>query len=985
MKNKVLLIGWDAADWKVIHELMDAGKMPTVQRMVDEGTMGNLRTLNPPLSPMLWTSIATGKRPFKHGIYGFTEPNVNNDGVQPMTNLSRSCKAIWNILNQQDQKSLVVGWWPSHPAEPIDGVMVSDMFHKSPKKPNDAWPLRANCVHPAEKLAEIGPLRVHPLELTAEDILSFVPEGAEIDQSNDKRLAAVMKVTAECTSIHAAATHLLATEPWDFAAVYYDAIDHYSHGFMRYRAPQQKHINDHDFKMYRNVVDMGYIYHDMMLGRLLESTDDETTVILISDHGFHPDHLRPAKIPNEPAGPAKEHRDFGIFVAMGPNIKKDHIIHGANLLDITPTILAAWGLPVGEDMDGRPLTDIFVEEPTIETIESWEQVDGNTGEHPAGFTISAEESKAALDQLVALGYIDPPEDDSTLAVENCVRELDCNLARAYMDADLYGEAVPLLVRLYQRFPLEFRFGIQLATCFRVLGEDDNLKLLIADLNDRWRKGSDIAKTRIKEYASVARDRRKHWKELKKLEEAETDEAMPRLARVDRKGKPILFDENENLLIRKLRSIARGNPQSLDFLAATVAIGEEDFEGALQLMERAGLSNSQEPAFHFQMGNVYIALNRLDDAEASMLQGLAIDEFHPKCLMGLSRCYLAMGRNQKSLENGQEAIGLQYHFPLAHFYYGKAQQRLGDFAGAVDSLNVALRQNPNFEEAHIALAEIYGRALVDEERAIEHRNLAKELAEENRLAKENQKLIDFDAKSLAEISEHLPSILNRQGNPDFESALNQPKQFETKDEQNPPTAVKRTEVILVSGLPRSGTSMMMQMLAAGGLPIYTDGNRTADESNPKGYFEAELVKGLSKKNKWLQHCDGQVVKVVAPLVQFLPQAIDYKVIYMRRPISEVIRSQSRILDRLGEEHENIDDKQMGYIMRQQAHSAVSLLSLHENPVLRLAYSDVVEDPLETASAINQFLGLQLDETAMARVVDPSLYREKNAVADEPSSL
>ena len=98
--------------------------------------------------------------------------------------------------------------------------------------------------------------------------------------------------------------------------------------------------------------------------------------------------------------------------------------------------------------------------------------------------------------------------------------------------------------------------------------------------------------------------------------------------------------------------------------------------------------------------------------------------------------------------------------------------------------------------------------------------------------------------------------------------------------------------------------MMQMLAAGGLPIYTDGNRTADESNPKGYFEADLVKGLSKKNKWLQHCDGQVVKVVAPLVQFLPQAIDYKVIYMRRPISEVIRSQSRMLERLGEEHENI---------------------------------------------------------------------------------
>ena len=404
MKNKVLLIGWDAADWKVIHELMDAGKMPTLQRMVNEGTMGNLRTLNPTLSPMLWTSIATGKRPYKHGIYGFTEPQPNGNGVQPMTNISRTSKAIWNILNQHNERSLVVGWWPSHPAEPIQGAMVSDFFQKAPAKPGDAWPLQANTIHPPEIFEEISPLRVHPMELTAEDILPFLPDGAEIDQSNDRRVASVMKVTAECSSIHSAATHLLESQAWDFAAIYYDAIDHYSHGFMRYRAPQQASVSDHDFKMYRHVVDMGYVYHDMMLKQLLEYADDDTTVILISDHGFHPDHLRPAFLPNEPAGPAKEHRDLGIFVAVGPNIKRDHIIHQANLLDITPTILVAKGLPVGEDMDGRPLTDIFVEEPAVDTIESWENVEGESGQHPPGFSVSEEESKAALNQLVLLGF-----------------------------------------------------------------------------------------------------------------------------------------------------------------------------------------------------------------------------------------------------------------------------------------------------------------------------------------------------------------------------------------------------------------------------------------------------------------------------------------------------------------------------------------------------------------------------------------------------
>ncbi|MCH2178577.1 MAG: alkaline phosphatase family protein [Mariniblastus sp.] len=985
MKKKVLLIGWDAADWKVIHELMDAGKMPTLQRLVDQGTMGNLRTLMPPLSPMLWTSIATGKRPFKHGIYGFTEPTPKKESVQPMTNLSRSSKAIWNLFNQREKKSLVVGWWPSHPAEPIDGVMVSDMFHKAPKKPNDPWPLRANCIHPPEKTKEIGELRVHPFELTPEDILPFVPDGAEIDQSNDRRVASIMKVTAECTSVHAAATHLLENETWDFAAIYYDAIDHYSHGFMKYRAPQQRHISDPDFEMYRHVVDMGYIYHDIMLKRLLEFTDDETTVLLISDHGFHSDHLRPINLPSEPAGPAMEHRDYGIFVAAGPNIKMDHVIHGANLLDITPTILAACGMPVGDDMDGRVLTDIFVDEPKVLTCESWELIEGNDGQHPPDFTISAQESKEALDQLVALGYIDPPEEDQEIAVTKCQRELDYNLARSYVDADLYGEAAPLLIDLYKANPLEFRFGIQLATCFRVLGEYESLHLLIDDLNDRWRKSSLIAKKRISEIASIARDRREHWKKLKQMEDEAANDDLAKIARVDSKGKPILFDDNEKRLIRKFRAIARGNPQTLDFLAATVAVSAGDFELALELMEKAKLGESVQPTFHFHLGNVYIALERLNDAETSMLKGLAIDQNHPRCLMGLSRCYLKMGRINKAAEKSLEAIGLQYHFPLAHYYHGVARQRLSDFDGAIRSLQTAIDQNPNFEEAHLALAEIYQRSVLDEELAIEHRSLAETLAEQNRLAKEKAKRISFDTKTEEELSDLLPSIDNIDNNPDLDISLARPKVEKSLVNTDQGGNAKPAEVILVSGLPRSGTSMMMQMLAAGGLPIFTDGNRAADENNPKGYFEADLVKGLAKKNKWLHDCDGQVVKVVAPLVPLLPQGVNYKVIYMRRPISEVVQSQSRMLDRLGEEHANIDDERMEKIMRGQSHSAVSLLSLHENPLLRLAYADVIADPLATAAAINAFLAMELDENAMAQVVDPSLHREKKTLIDRVKTV
>src|SRR6267378_907970 len=126
--NRLLLIGWDAADWKVIHPLLDSCQMPNLARLIAGGVHGNLATIYPALSPMLWTSIATGKRPPKHGIHGFVEPSPDGMSVRPITSLGRKTKAIWNILNQIGKRSIVFGWWPSHPAEPIRGVMVSNLF-----------------------------------------------------------------------------------------------------------------------------------------------------------------------------------------------------------------------------------------------------------------------------------------------------------------------------------------------------------------------------------------------------------------------------------------------------------------------------------------------------------------------------------------------------------------------------------------------------------------------------------------------------------------------------------------------------------------------------------------------------------------------------------------------------------------------------------------------------------------------------------------
>jgi len=146
-----------------------------------------------------------------------------------------------------------------------------------------------------------------------------------------------------------------------------------------------------DFELYNGVVSMAYQFHDRMLGALLQEArrkaGEDLTVILMSDHGFHPDHLRPRAIPDIPAGPVIEHRDFGIVVLAGPHIRKDELLHGASILDVTPTVLTLFGLPVGDDMDGKVLSGAW-EQPLPESaIPSWEDVqatDGwSDGRHPA--------------------------------------------------------------------------------------------------------------------------------------------------------------------------------------------------------------------------------------------------------------------------------------------------------------------------------------------------------------------------------------------------------------------------------------------------------------------------------------------------------------------------------------------------------------------------------------------------------------------------
>lgn len=185
------------------------------------------------------------------------------------------------------------------------------------------------------------------------------------------------------------------------------------------------------------------------------------------------------------------------------------------------------------------------------------------------------------------------------------------------------------------------------------------------------------------------------------------------------------------------------------------------------------------------------------------------------------------------------------------------------------------------------------------------------------------------------------------------------------------------VIIVSGLPRSGTSMMMKMLEAGGIPPITDKLREADEDNPKGYYEFERVKLMDKGDtSWVVDARGKVVKVISALLKHLPPGETYRVVFVRRNMPEVLASQRKMLIRRGEDPDKMDDAQMAMLFEKHLKQVEEWLAAQPNfRVLYVHYSDVLADPLPQIARINDFLGGALNTGSMAEAVDPNLYRNR----------
>jgi len=902
--RRLLLLGWDAADWQHIRPLLRAGEMPALTKLMERGVWGNLATLQPMVSPMLWTSIVTGTTAEAHGVHGFVEPDPEHGGARPWSSLSRRRKAVWNILNQTGRRSQVVGWWASHPAEPLQGAVVSNAFVNTRCVASGHWRVPAGCVHPPELAGVLAPLKMLPREVTQEHILPFIPRAAEIDQDTDNRLHSFARLLSDAVTIHALATELMASAPWDFMAVYWDAVDHFCHGFMPFHPPRLPHIAERDFAIYKDVVRGAYLFHDMMLERLLELAGPETTVILCSDHGFLSGPNRPLLDPNDPAGPTLWHRDMGILVMAGPGIAPRGQIHGASLLDITPTILTLYGLPCGKDMAGKPLMEALVERRLPDRIPTWESVAGEDGRHPpattyypSGHNSDATEADALTCQMAALGYIEDHGGDKEKAAEAASLEAGYNLAQVHLCHDRPGEAVPLLEHLLAVRPWESRYIHQLANALT---------------RDGWHR---------------------HAAEL---------------------------------LLRAYPESGEAPPPAVLLVLARAFMGQGLREDALRCLARAVRTLPAQPGLWVETGRLAGELDRPREAEHAFRRALAHDSTFAAAWQGLADLHLQRREYEAALEAALEAVSHIWQLPGAHYTAGLALTKLGRHAEARLAFERVTQMNPRKPHAwrYLAALPLEGEnaALLREACRGQAQRLSREWALQQsgirRRAREPRPLPDIPspAERMARIELHRPR-------------------------PRPVPALSGKTFTLVSGLPRSGTSMMMQMLAAGGLPARTDGERIADDDNPEGYLEWEAIKRITNEPHLFDEegLDRLAIKCVTAHLPRLPPQHRYRVLFMARPVAEIARSQQRMIERRGTVGMPGSHKEIETALQRHCDETLALLRRHPRAfeVLIVDYPSLVANPALWIEKLAAFLGPELlpHPECMSAAVRPALHRQR----------
>ena len=342
---RVIVIAWDGADWDYLRPRMEAGALPELSGLVREGRSGKLRTIHPPLSPIVWTSMMTGRDPLDHGILDFTRYNPATRAREPITSDERRVPAIWSLASAAGKKVAVFGMWATYPAERVEGVIVSDRLMSFQ---GGSAPDAPGVVFPEERRAWAR----EALAKAERDVdAAALPDPA--------RAEALRRILVEAAVYDDLARGWWQEHRPDLTVVYVQATDAVGHVFASFRPPRRSGVSEEDVARYGGIPDRVYDDADLRLGAWRKlARESGARLVLVSDHGFAWGDDRPAAGTSDAAATAgRWHKDDGIFVVQGPGVVASSAEDRGEAVQVAPTVLALLGVPPTPEMP-RPLAGI---------------------------------------------------------------------------------------------------------------------------------------------------------------------------------------------------------------------------------------------------------------------------------------------------------------------------------------------------------------------------------------------------------------------------------------------------------------------------------------------------------------------------------------------------------------------------------------------------------------------------------------------------
>ena len=413
-RNKVLLVGLDGLEWKLIRPWVQSGDMPNLQRLMDAGAWGVMDTIEPMLSPLIWTSMATGFSPDIHGILDFVEIDPETRQYKPITGRSRRVPALWNIASAFARRVSVVGWWATWPAERVNGEMVSDRLYFTLTQDIDPEVFRRDPPHmvfpsgATERFVALRDRAVRDADWQRVRKFMDISEATFVEAvASDKGMAdpvdGFRRILAATATYFSSALEAAEGRP-DLLMVYIEGTDQIAHVLAPFVAPPVADVGPREAAVYAAAVRPYFVHVDQWLGRLLEKCPlAEYAVLVVSDHGTRWGSDRPRGLTGSEALTAVYwHSPDAVFVVAGKGVSKVGAVDQRySVYDVAPSVMALLGLPAGAGWQGRPLPGII--KPDIDPVDYRPLIPAASYRPAAEGEAPADEEHLAM--LRALGYL----------------------------------------------------------------------------------------------------------------------------------------------------------------------------------------------------------------------------------------------------------------------------------------------------------------------------------------------------------------------------------------------------------------------------------------------------------------------------------------------------------------------------------------------------------------------------------------------------